>query len=704
MNVDKLNLLARHFGIHPNYNDFDGNLVNTSIETQIALLKANGLALDNEAMIDEAIAFYVAVEEDRWFPHELVTGAGYGYECNFGLGAKWHIELDDQLSEDVRSQVHPDSLSGVADTHISLPALPAGIHDLICEVGGRCEIVTIICAPHRAPAIESLTGKSHIWGLNAPLYGLRSERNSGLGDYEDLARLAEYTLSLGGSYVGINPVHTLGFNDLDAMSPYSPSHRGFYNTQHIAADFVPGLDQIPEARALFQTVEAQWDELRRSESVRYRDHRICHNAALRDLHTLFNAHASTESKMCFQTHRQASGDYLERFALFEALSELYGQDWRRWPAAVRDRDATALDQHRTRLAARIDFHAWLQWVAETQLADAQRRASADGRSMGLYLDLAVGARHGGAESWCEADSVAMGVSLGAPPDQLGPDGQNWGLMTYAPKKLALNKYRSLRKIYQSAMRHAGILRIDHVLGLNRSFWIPEDGSPGAYVSQPMDVFLAILSIEANASGTSIIGEDLGLVPEGFREKVQARGVYGYSVLQYEKWPDGAFKHPDDLRQYSLACFSTHDTPTLKGYLSGSDIVWRDRLSGDGSRHSHEAKESRRRDVSALAAMNGEDGSMDDSFDHLFDVVHGKLAASKVAMISVQMDDVLGQEEAQNLPGTIDEHPNWRRKYALSLTDLDTAPGFQKISDMMERNGRNIDPPSGLENPDEQSIH
>lgn len=691
MNVDKLNVLARHFGIHPSFNDFDGNLVHTSVETQLALLKANGLVLDNDAMIDEAIEGYVSVEEDRWFPHELVTGAGYGYECNFGLGARWHIELDDQLTSEVRDQVASDALSGIADTHISLPPLPAGIHDLICDVGGRTETVTIICAPHRAPTIETLGGKGQIWGLNAPLYGLRSQRNSGLGDYEDLAQLSKFTHALGGSYVGINPVHTLGFNDMDAISPYSPSHRGFYNTQHIAPDFIPGINAIPEARSVFQAIDVQWSELRQSERVRYRDHRICHNAALRDLYALFNEHADDATQKLFAAHCKERGDYLERFALFEALAEQYGQDWRCWPAELRDRQTAALDAHRRSLSPQIAFYTWLQWVAASQLSEAQRRASANGQGMGLYLDLAVGARHGGAESWCEADSVAMGVSLGAPPDQLGPDGQNWGLMTYAPKKLAKDKYRSLRHIYQSAMRYAGILRIDHVLGLNRSFWIPEDGSPGAYVSQPMDVFLAILSIEANASQTAIIGEDLGLVPDGFREKVQSRGVYGYSVLQYEKWPDGAFKHPNDLRQYSLACFSTHDTPTLKGYISGSDIVWRDRLSGIEGRESIDAKENRQRDVFALAALNEAEGeSNDQSFEHLFDIVHSKMAASKVAMISVQMDDVLGQEEAQNLPGTIDEHPNWRRKYDVALEALHEVAAFQKISELMTHHDRNSD--------------
>ena len=422
--------------------------------------------------------------------------------------------------------------------------------------------------------------------------------------------------------------------------------------------------------------------------VEYLQHRTCHNAALRDLYTLFLTHASATARGEFDTFRALRGNYLERFALFEALAEQFGQDWREWPAPLRDRDPAALRQATDQYAHRINFYAWLQWVASCQLGDAQQRASAEGSGMGLYLDLAVGTRHGGGESWCEAESVATGVALGAPPDQLGPDGQNWGLMTYAPRRLAENRYKSLRHIYRAAMRYAGILRIDHVLGLNRCFWIPDDGSPGAYVTQPLDTLLAILAIEATETRTAIIGEDLGLVPDGFREKVQARGIYGYSVLQYEKWPDGTFKHPNDLRQYSLACFSTHDTPTLKGYVSGSDIDWRDRLSKEEGRNSNGAREQRQRDVAAITHLNG-DNNEDASFDRMFEIVHHMLADSQVAMITVSLDDILAQEEAQNLPGTIDEHPNWRRKCSLSLEEFGTEPRFAHVTDLMERNGRNI---------------
>nr|WP_321463875.1 4-alpha-glucanotransferase [uncultured Cohaesibacter sp.] len=689
MNQDKLNALAGYFGIHASYNDFDGHLVQTSVETQLAFLRANGLHLDSEAMLDEAVRFYINAEQDRWFPHELITGTGFDYQCNFGLGARWHILLDEDLSADIRDRVPADSLSGIADTHISLPPLPSGIHELVCEVGGRVEKVTLITAPLRAPSIEQLTGKGRVWGINAPLYGFRSRRNSGIGDFEDLARFAEYVHQLGGSFVGINPVHALGFSDHYAMSPYSPTHRGFINTQHIALDQFTGLGDLPQLRSILQAVEPQWTELRNSEQVEYQSHRVCQNAALRDIYNLFLQHAEPEALEALSAFRAAKGAYLERFALYEALSDHFGSHWHSWPAPYRDRHDKAITEARGRFANRIDFHIWLQWIASVQLGQTQKRASRAG-GLGLYLDLAVGARRGGGESWCEHDSIAQGISLGAPPDQLGPDGQNWGLVAYAPKKLAENKYKSLRNIYRSAMEYAGVLRIDHVLGLNRSFWIPDGGIPGAYISQPLDIFLSILSIEANASKTAVIGEDLGLVPDGFRDSVQAHGIYGYSVLQYEKWPDGRFKHPNELREFSLASFSTHDTPTLKGFITGCDIKWRDQIRGS-EQPSFDALEARRRDVEALATLDPDMSKHGDvSFEHLFPTIHGALANSQVAMLAVQLDDILGQEEAQNLPGTIDQHPNWRRKCVLLNEEMPDEPAFGQVAQMMKESGRGLE--------------
>ena len=688
MNEANLNALADHFGILPSFSDFDGNQIVTSRETKLALLRANGLELDNDAMVSEAVEAFIVADQNRWFPKELIVTADRPFDCNFGLGSTWQLELDERIGLTGDEAPDSDQLEGKADTHIRLPALPAGIHELTIDVSGRREMVLVIAAPDRAPSIEQICGHDRIWGLNAALYGLRSDRNSGMGDFEDLANLCTIVSDRGGSFTGINPVHSLGFSDPFTISPYSPSHRGFFNTQHIALDRISGLDGLPRAQAILSAVAGEFEKLRAGDRIDYIQHRSRHNAALRDLYTIFLQNAEPLAISEFETYRILHGDSLLRYALFEALSEENGADWHSWPEALKNRDEVALDGARDRLSAHISFYSWLQWVASSQLEKAQKCASDKTGGLGLYLDLAVGARRGGAEAWCEATSVAEGVSLGAPPDQLAPGGQNWGLMTYAPARLASRKYKSLRHIYRAAMQYAGVLRIDHVLGLNRSFWIPDDGSNGAYITQPMETLLAILAIEAQSTNTAVIGEDLGLVPDGFRDRVQARGIYGYSVLQYEKRHDGCFKSASELRPFSLACISTHDTPTLKGYIAGRDIDWWRSLgnwSEEKTCHEHEV---RKRDVAAMAAMDEDQTARDDiSFAHLFDVVHKALACSDVAMISVQLDDVLGLADAQNLPGTIDEHPNWRRRCPIDVENLASNETFYKLAGMMKASHR-----------------
>jgi 4-alpha-glucanotransferase len=308
-------------------------------------------------------------------------------------------------------------------------------------------------------------------------------------------------------------------------------------------------------------------------------------------------------------------------------------------------------------------------------------------ALGLYLDLAVGSRRGGAETWCETDTIAQGVSIGAPPDHLSPAGQKWNLAAFAPEKLFQNKYKAFRDTIAEAMRHAGVLRIDHVLGLNRSFWIPDDGSPGGYIRQPFEALLAIVAIEAERANTVVIGEDLGLVPKGFREALAARGLYSYSVLQYEKNHEGHYRDPATLREQSLACFGTHDTPTLKGFWKGRDIDWWRKLGWIDDGKSAELKAGREHEKANLLALDGLDYLDNPGFGNVSEHVHGLLAQSPAAMVAVQLDDILGQCEAQNLPGTIDEHPNWRRRCKLPLESFDGDARFSRLGRQMEQCGR-----------------
>lgn len=669
-----LDELAALFGILPEFVDLAGQRQATARETKIALLRANGLHLDDDAMIQSELDAIRHARNRRTFPVEVIVAAGEHTPFTVPEHTEWSLQLEG-------AQVH--AFEGRAGADFQLPPLPSGIHTLFVGSGAARETVRVIAAPQSAPSVEDVTGQSRIWGLNTALYGLHSAQTMGLGDFRDLAGAASAVGGMGAAFLGINPVHAIGWAEHGTISPYSPSHRGFLNTAHIAADRIPGLEKCSAAHALVQTISSFGA---RARVIDYQQHYQLHCALLQDLYALFQQQADASALSDFDTFCDQQGGSLERFARFEALSQFHGPDWRNWPPELQNAGSAA-----TQVAkANTRFHKWLQWIAASQLSAAQEDARHSGMSLGLYLDLAVGPRRGAAETWCETDTVATGVSIGAPPDFLSPAGQKWDLAGFAPRKLADTNYQALRDILAHTMRHCGVLRIDHVLGMNRSFWIPDDGSPGGYIKQPFDALLAVVAIEAERAGTVVIGEDLGLVPDGFRETMRARGLYSYSVLQYEKNHDSQINRPDQLRPASLACFGTHDTPTLKGYLEGRDIDWWQKLNWIDDAGAQDAKAQRHKEVAGLCRWNGsdDDAAMDEpSFEQLSDCIHAALAKSQIAMVSVQLDDVLAETEAQNLPGTIDEHPNWRRRCQIPVEALKTNTRFLRIAKLMNDGGR-----------------
>ena len=678
--ADALNELARSYGIAADFHDLSGAKCHTSPETVKALLRANGLQLDNDAMILEACAERRACEAARKYPRELVVTRGEPLVLKVPNATEWHLTLDGHDGI---------ALEGGRADVLELPPLASGIHTLTILSGQKREKITLIATPKAAPSIDEMTGRSKLWGINTALYGLRSARNSGLGDYEDLANLAEIAADRGAGFIGINPVHCFGWSDTETTSPYSPSHRGFLNTAHIAADQIAGLDHSTAARNLLQDNEFAFAAIKASDTVNYAQHTPLHRKLLRSLFRIFAAEASSKSLSDFLQFCENGGEALAKFTQFEALSEDHGPDWRRWPDDLKCSNSSGIAAACEQLSERVRFHSWLQWIASTQISDAQTRALHAGMSLGLYLDLAVGPRRGAAETWCDQETVANGVSLGAPPDQLSPAGQNWDLAANAPEKLMQGQYQALRRILSETMQHAGVLRIDHVLGMNRSYWVPDDGSPGGYIRQPFKSLLAVVAIEAERAGTVVVGEDLGLVPDGFRDTINERGLYSYSVLQYEKDGKGQFHKPQDLRPQSLACFGTHDTPTLKGFLTGRDIDWWEKLGWIDGREEQTARIRREAEIRDLLALNDETPNLDPTpprVDPLTNL-HEALAISPVAMVSVQLDDLLGEIEAQNLPGTIDEHPNWSRRCKLPVERIGSLPGLVQVSRIMAEHGR-----------------
>jgi 4-alpha-glucanotransferase len=669
-----LRQISDYFGILPSYCDFSGQERVTSDETRKAFLAANGVDVSSNAAIADAWYNLRTEADQRWFPTEVIIDAFQPQDMPFGLGAAWQVSRWDDMSIVTKGQ---------AGDFIRLPPLQPDVYEMRIDVAGRTEHVRILAAPQQLPLLSEVVSNPKVWGMTAALYGLQSARSTAVGDFDDLGALCRVAGAKGAAFVGINPVHNMGYANTRAISPYSPSHRGFYNTDHIALDSIPGLELSDIARKAVADIAPTFALIKNADLVDYDSQKRYHRATLEVLYIAFKNEGTDSARNALDAYCSDRGAELERFARFEALCEVFGSDWRQWPEDSQNDQSAPSD--------RKSFHSWLQWISDHQLGRAQASARGVGMPLGLYLDLSVGSRHDGAESWCEQASIATGVSIGAPPDHLAPDGQNWDLAAFSPSKLEAAGYAPLRTVLAQTMRHAGGIRIDHVLGLNRSFWIPDNGSPGGYIRQPFESLLAVIKIEAYRTQTIVIGEDLGLVPDGFRETMRGHGFYGYSVLQYEKEPDGQFRNPKYGSAQMISCFGTHDTPTIRGYEIAHDIDWWEKLGSLDSATAAHLREARQGDVEALKSLSDEGRS------DIVQAVHRALASSAAEMICLQLDDILERPEAQNLPGTVDQHPNWRRRHSVRVGALGVDEGMVCAARLMKKYGRSFNSNTESEN-------
>ncbi len=657
----KLMKLAAKMGVFDRFKDMQGVLRPTSPDTARALLRAQGVAASTEREVSEALAAFKAGAAQSILSDDVVVTAGKASVLPIHLPG--HRSLSQPVEWQVtREQTGALLAEGRAGPDVELPALPLGVHQFHISTGAITRSVNLLAAPERAPSLPDVAGQDKTWGVMTALYGLQGAVPKALGDFDDLGAFAEAFGAMGAGFLGINPVHALGYAAHDTISPYSPTHRGFLNSDHIAFD---GAEHEATTGAL----------------VDYAAHRATQRPALERAFAGFQSTASAQDRAAFKRFCEMAGPRLEDFAVFETLSEAHGPDWRCWPAALRYGECTEVAPDR------VLFHKWLQWQADRQLGAAQQRAKSSGMALGLYLDLAVGARAGGAESWGQTAAAAKGVTLGAPPDHLSPAGQNWQLAALDPSKLQKTGYAALRHVLRAAMRHSGLLRIDHALGLSRSYWIPEDGSPGGYIRQNFDALTAVIAIEAARSDTVVVGEDLGLVPKGFRSAMAARGFYGYSVLQYEKDAEGVFLPISRLRAQSLACFGTHDTPTLAGFWEGHDIAWWEKLGWITRNEAERVANTRLTEKRALVGIPAPAPLPPAATPGLRDTVHVSLAGAPAALVAVQLDDIVLTKEAQNLPGTVTEHPNWRRRTTVAAADLAARPEVVKTAEIMKGAGR-----------------
>lgn len=509
---------------------------------------------------------------------------------------------------------------------------------------------------------------SRAWGVTVQLFGVRSERNQGIGDFEDAARLAELFGPFGADFLGINPVHALFLSNPNRTSPYFPSSRQFLNPLYIAPDRIPSAAETPPAReaTLFRT-------------CKHIDYVAVTQTKRRMLERAF-AQGGRESDFAAFCDREEEA--LEEFATFEALSEWlseqgHGVGWHTWPTAFRNPDTDDVIKFRQEHAGRIRFHKWLQWIAAAQLADAQRRALDAGMRIGLYLDLAVGVAPDGAATWSNPDVYARAARIGAPADLFNVNGQDWGLAPLKPSAQRGANSGFARDL-SAAMRSAGAVRLDHAMGLKRLYWIPSgfDARRGGYIRYPLESSLDLLATLSQAARVIVIGEDLGTVPPGFRQVIEEAGLLGYRVLYFETEENGRFQPPRAYDPSMLACVSTHDLPPLAGWWSGHDIETRERLGKLNADEAPAAREARAREKKKLfdaLAAEGLAGGLIDAPDTLTDdllvALHVFLARTPCRLVAIQLEDLLGATEQVNLPGTDKEHRNWSLKLPLTLEEI-----------------------------------
>ncbi len=716
--------LAEHFGIATEYADIWGHVHPTSDDTRRALLHAMGVDAADDARAEAA---WQRTQEARWaevLPPVLVFRPGVPREARVQLDATLAgVDLAWRLHEENGAQ-HGGSFTpstgqarerrdhaGGRRLAWSMPldvALPDGYHRLRLErdgaLLGEC---TLIVAPGACYEPASIAAGGRVFGPAVQLYSLRSRRNWGIGDFGDLATVVEQWAAQGSNVVGLNPLHALFPHDPARASPYSPSSRLFLDTLYLDVEAIPEFAECEPARALVRSraFQARLERLRATDEVDYANVAAAKNEVLALLSRHFRERhlaRNTSRAAAFRAFVLQGGDALERLAVFEALqAQFHALDpnvwgWPAWPQEYRDPDGAAVREFAVRQRAAIDDALYLQWQADAQLATVFERVRELDMDIGLYRDLAVSIDRGGAEAWSNRGAYALAASVGAPPDAFSPQGQNWGLPPLAPHALRAQAYAPFIATLRANMRHAGALRIDHVMGLARLYWIPEGGkaADGAYVRYPLADLMAVLALESQRQRCLVIGEDLGTVPDEVRHALGDANVLSYRLLWFEREHDGAFLPPHRYPAQAVVAASTHDLPTIAGWWEGRDIEAREArhlfAQPDAARREREQRaHDRRRLLEALAQADlappgGQHGAEPPMSQDLARRMQQFLARTPARIMVVQLEDVIGALDQRNLPGTTDAYPNWRLKLALPLERWMDDERFDSLTRMLRR--------------------
>jgi glycogen operon protein len=692
MSTELLDQLARAVGIAPGWFDIAGARHVVPDETKQAILRGFGFAIATKSQLRDSLARLSEEDERRPLPWTHV--AREEEPIRVGIVVASERETADFIirrEEGAESRVSlrlsdPRSRSGIdgrplRHAEVMLPPLPIGRHALIPQDGTEMACALTV-APASCHLPQTFAAGARMFGIAAQLYSLRGDRDQGIGDFSVLGDLAEHAGALRAATVGLNPLHALFARDRARASPYHPSDRRFLDPIYIDLTALDAIAEGLRPDGALSQYAGPIAALRELSDVDYVGVWKVKQRALEESHAAFRRmrarRPDAPASRDFATFAADGGAALHRFAAFELISELFdGRPPREWPAELASGRADEIDALARTHSERHDFHIFLQWLCDRQLADAAARGTRHGLPLRFYRDLAVGAAPDGAEMWMQADQFLRDLSIGAPPDPFAEGGQVWNLPPPNPIAWRRSGYAAFRALIAANMRHAGALRVDHVMGLTRLFVVPNGAttSEGAYLSYPLGDLLGELALESVRARCLVVGEALGTVPEGFRETIASNGVLSYRVLWFER-EGNAFIPPAAYDRNAVACVSTHDLPTLTGWWRGEDIAEREHLGHFSAEEARAARAVRADDRRAvLSALRAEDLIAEDVDadaplpEAVMVAIHRFIGRSASALVMAQIDDLAGLPTSVNLPGTDRERSNWRRRLPVPASEI-----------------------------------
>ncbi|WP_028670385.1 4-alpha-glucanotransferase [Saccharospirillum impatiens] len=709
-NSELVSKLAHLRNISSTFQDYRGAKTQVEAANIERILSAMGYDLEDDAGLAQQAA---QLDQQQWqqrLEPVVVINPLRGFGLNLYLsgaerdqGGTWRIDFEHSESPR-QGRFEPAELEQTGDYWMNdtqylrlewlLPEdLPTGYHRISVTLGGRTDETSLIVTPATSFQPEAMARGDRIWGTAIQLYTLRSSSNWGMGDFGDLAELVDTLADQGADVIGLNPIHSLYPISPEHASPYSPSNRSYVNPLYVVIEQVPEFAAATELQRALSGIDMQAEltRLRDEPMVDYSGVSALKYRALNDLYQLFRRDhlgQGTDRDLAFQAFVEQQGAPLHEHATFEALlAHFRKQDpmawgWPRWPDAYQDHHSDAVASFATEHDDDVTYYQYLQFVADEQLQAVDRQTKARGMRIGLYRDLAVGADRGGAEVWGNRESFCLNAAVGAPPDALGPNGQNWGLPPFDPIKLKAQGYDSFITLLRNNMRACGALRIDHAMSLLRLWWCPpgESAAYGAYVYYDLYDLLGILNLESQRNQCMVIAEDLGTVPDEVIETFPRAQLYSNKVFYFEM-SDGVCTPPENYAERALAIVCNHDMPTVHAFWAMSDLDLRQQLGMFATEADFQGERQARANakqaiIDALAAYKRLPEGVSADADQVPEMtlalclaIHCHLAACRSQIVAVQLEDLMLINAPVNIPGTSDEYPNWRRKLTESLPTL-----------------------------------